>query len=164
MGYVCLVAQSCPTLCNPVDSSLPGSSVHEDSPGKNTGLGCHALLQGNLPNPGIEPRTPALHVDSLPAEPQGKSHINVNTSLKEFFPNTVTLLHSTESEDSVYGLWWGGGHKSVTPAVQYWQLTLSLWDLPSVPLERCFKEHRSNTSCALNVLLSLSHLILTIAI
>ena len=26
-----------------------------DSPGKNTGVGCHALLQGNLPNPGIEP-------------------------------------------------------------------------------------------------------------
>jgi len=73
MGYVCLVAQSCPTLCNPVDSSLPGSSVHEDSPGKNTGLGCHALLQGNLPNPGIEPRYPALQVDSLLSEPLGKS-------------------------------------------------------------------------------------------
>ena len=32
--------------------SLPGSSVHEDSPGKNTGGGCHALLQGNFPNQG----------------------------------------------------------------------------------------------------------------
>ena len=34
-----------------------------DSPGKNTGLGCHALLQGNLPNPGIKPASltsPAL--------------------------------------------------------------------------------------------------------
>ena len=43
--------------------SLPGSSVHGDSPGKNTGKGCHALLQGNLPNPGIDPTsltTPAL--------------------------------------------------------------------------------------------------------
>jgi len=38
---VCLVAQSCPTLCNPVESSPPGSSVHGDSPGKNTGVGCH---------------------------------------------------------------------------------------------------------------------------
>ena len=37
--------QSCPTLCNPMDCSLPGSSVHEDSPDKNTGVGCHALLQ-----------------------------------------------------------------------------------------------------------------------
>ena len=36
--------QSCPTLCNTMDYSLPGSFVHEDSPGKNTGVGCHALL------------------------------------------------------------------------------------------------------------------------
>ena len=31
-----------------------------DSPGKNTGVGCHSLLQGNLPLPGIEPMSPAL--------------------------------------------------------------------------------------------------------
>ena len=43
---VCLVAQSCPTLCNPLDCSPPGSSVHGDSPGKNTGVGCHSLLLG----------------------------------------------------------------------------------------------------------------------
>ena len=36
--------QSCPTLCNPIDGSPPGSSV-PDSPGKNTGVGCHFLLQ-----------------------------------------------------------------------------------------------------------------------
>ena len=40
-----LVTQSCPTLCHPVDCSLPGSSVHRISPGKNTGVGCHFLLQ-----------------------------------------------------------------------------------------------------------------------
>ena len=39
-------AQSRPTLCNPVGWSPPGSSVHGDSPGKNTGVGCHFLLQG----------------------------------------------------------------------------------------------------------------------
>ena len=37
------VPQSCLTLCDPVDCSLPGSW---DSPGKNTGVGCHFLLQG----------------------------------------------------------------------------------------------------------------------
>ena len=42
---LCLVAQSCPTLCDPVDRSSPGSSVHGGSPGKDTGVGCHALLQ-----------------------------------------------------------------------------------------------------------------------
>ena len=36
--------QSCPTLCDPIDSSPPGSAV-PDSPGKNTGVGCHFLLQ-----------------------------------------------------------------------------------------------------------------------
>ena len=36
--------QSCPTLCDPIDSSPPGSRPW-DSPGKNTGVGCHFLLQ-----------------------------------------------------------------------------------------------------------------------
>ena len=46
---VCLVTQSCPTLCDRMNCSLPGSSVPRDSPGKNTGVGCHALLQGIFP-------------------------------------------------------------------------------------------------------------------
>ena len=53
-----LVAQSCPTLCNPMDCSPPGSSVHEDSPGKNTGVGCHTLLQGIFPTQGLNPGLP----------------------------------------------------------------------------------------------------------
>ena len=43
---LCLVVLSCPTLCNPMDYSPLGSSIHGDFPGKNTGVGCHALLQG----------------------------------------------------------------------------------------------------------------------
>ena len=38
--------QSCQTLWYPIGCIPPGSSVHGDSPGKNTGLGCYALLQG----------------------------------------------------------------------------------------------------------------------
>ena len=49
---LCLVLQSCLTLCNPMDHSPPGSSVHRDSPGKNTGMGRHALLQGIFPTQG----------------------------------------------------------------------------------------------------------------
>ena len=55
--YVCVHAkllQSCPTLCDPMDCSSPGCSVHGDSPGKNTGVGCYALLQGDLLDPGIK--------------------------------------------------------------------------------------------------------------
>ena len=64
---VCLVAQLCLTLSDPVDYSLPGFSVHGDSPGKNTGVGCPP--PGDLPNPVIELRSPALQADSLLSEP-----------------------------------------------------------------------------------------------
>ena len=40
---LCLAAQLCLTLCNPMDCSPPVSSVHGDSPGKNTAVSCHAL-------------------------------------------------------------------------------------------------------------------------
>ena len=43
------------TLCNPVDCSLPGSSVHGDSAAKNTGVGCHSLLQGIFSTQGSNP-------------------------------------------------------------------------------------------------------------
>ena len=49
------------TLCDLKDCSPPDSSVHGDSPGKNTGVGCHAFLQGTFPTRGTEPRSPALH-------------------------------------------------------------------------------------------------------
>ena len=41
-------------LCSPMDCSPPGSSVHGDSPGKITGMGCHPP-PGDLPDPGIKP-------------------------------------------------------------------------------------------------------------
>ena len=52
-----------------MDCSPPDSSVHEDSPDKNTGVGCHALLQGIFTIPGIKPRSPSLQVESLLSEP-----------------------------------------------------------------------------------------------
>ena len=55
---LCLVAQSCPTLCDPLDCSLPGSSVRGDFPGKNIGVGRHALLQGIFPTQGLKPGLP----------------------------------------------------------------------------------------------------------
>ena len=53
-----LVAQSCPTLCDPMDYSPPGSSVHGDSLGKNPGVRCHALLQEIFPTQGSNPGLP----------------------------------------------------------------------------------------------------------
>ena len=50
---LCLVAQSCPTL-----ATQAGTSVHGDCPGKNTGVGCHALLQGIFLIQGSNPGLP----------------------------------------------------------------------------------------------------------
>ena len=63
-AVLCLVAQSCPTLCNPRDCSPPGSSVHGDSACKNTGVGCHALLQGIFLTQGSNPGLP--HCRQIP--------------------------------------------------------------------------------------------------
>ena len=68
-----LVTQSSLTLFDPMDCSLPGSSVD--------GIFQARMLEwaafpspGDLSNPGIEPRSPALEADSLPSEPPGKLH------------------------------------------------------------------------------------------
>ena len=44
--------QSCPTLCDSMDCSVPGSSVHGILQVKSTGVGCRALLQGIVPAQG----------------------------------------------------------------------------------------------------------------
>ena len=41
-----------------MDCNLPGSSVHGDFPGKNSGMGCHALFQGIFPTQGLNPGFP----------------------------------------------------------------------------------------------------------
>ena len=66
--YMCMRAKSfqlCLTL-RP-RGLLPGSSVHGDSPGKNTGVGCHAVLQEIFPTQVLNPRLLHWQVDSLPA-------------------------------------------------------------------------------------------------
>ena len=55
---MCLATQSCLTFCDPMYCSPSGSSVHGDSPGKNTGVGCHALLQGIFWTQGSNPGLP----------------------------------------------------------------------------------------------------------
>ena len=52
---LCVLSLSRVWLCDPMDCSPPGSSVHRDSPGKNTRVGCHALLQGIFSTQGSNP-------------------------------------------------------------------------------------------------------------
>ena len=67
VGYLCvLVAQPCPTLCNPVDCSQPGSSVQGFSR-EDYQNGLPFPSPGDLPNPRIESGSPTWQTDSLPS-------------------------------------------------------------------------------------------------
>ena len=69
-----LVAQSWLTLCDPMDCSLPGSSVHGILQARTleNWRAQSFPTQVDLPNPRIKPRSPALYADSLPSKPPGK--------------------------------------------------------------------------------------------
>ena len=71
---VCVPTQSCPTLCNVMDCSLPGCFVYRVLTGKNTRVGCHLLLQWIFPTEGLNPHVLCLlhwQVDSFTTEPPG---------------------------------------------------------------------------------------------
>ena len=65
----CSVTQSCLILCNPTDCSLP---CPWDSPGKNTGVGCHFLLHGVFHTQGSNSHLLYCQANSLPLVPPGK--------------------------------------------------------------------------------------------
>ena len=69
--HLVLVAQLCLTVCSPMDCSPPGSSVHGIFQARILEWVAISFSRGS-PNQGIEPRSPALQVDSLPTELQGK--------------------------------------------------------------------------------------------
>ena len=69
---LCLGARSCPTLCDQMDCSLPGPSVHGGLSRQEYWSGLPCFPPVDRPNPGIKPRSPALQADSLLSEPPGK--------------------------------------------------------------------------------------------
>ena len=78
---VCLVAQSCPAHCEPMDYSPPGSSVHGIFQAKLLEQVAIPVSQ-DLPNPGFEPMSPTVQVDSLPSEtPRKPSKCHTNKNL-----------------------------------------------------------------------------------
>ena len=90
---LCLETQLCLTLCDPMDWNPPGFSVYGDSPGKNTGVDCHALLQGIFPTRGSNSRLLCvLHwqVDSLLLAPPGKPF--VTQIVTQFFLTAHSFL------------------------------------------------------------------------
>ena len=80
-AVLCLIAQSCLTLCTPMDCSPPGSCVHGDSPGKNTGAGCHALLQGIFPTQGSRPGV--THCRQIPPGQPKNTGVGIPSLLRD---------------------------------------------------------------------------------
>ena len=97
------VSQSCLTLWDPKDSSMPGSSVH----GKNIGVGSHSLLQGIFPTQGLEPgllhrRRTLRHLNlqetALNDLPNEMHFPSFHYSLLKFYFVSDTVLHSHFSQ------------------------------------------------------------------
>ena len=84
----CLVAQPCPSLGSPVDCAPPGSSVHGFSR-QEYWSGLPGPPPGDLPNPGMEPRSPALQTDSSPAEPPGKTLLRHGSFFLNWFTDSM---------------------------------------------------------------------------
>ena len=73
-----LVAQSCLALCEPADCILPVSSARGISQARISS-GLPFSSPGNLPDPGVKPRSPTLQADSLLSEPQGEQYAFIKT-------------------------------------------------------------------------------------
>ena len=76
------VAQSCPALCDPVNCSMPGSSLSMEFSRQESWSGLPLPSPGDLPNPGIKPRSPALAGGFFTTEPHGKPSVG-DVSLKK---------------------------------------------------------------------------------
>ena len=100
--------QSCPTLCNPMDCSPTGLLCPWDSPGKNTGVGCHFLLQGIFLTQGLNPgllhcRQTLYHLSEQGSHDQHRQHIKKR---RHYFANT-SLSSQSYCLSSSHGLpWW----------------------------------------------------------
>ena len=69
---LCLVSQSCPTLCNPMDCVACQAPLSMEFSRQEHWTGFPCLPSGNFPNQGIKSRSPTLQVGSLPSEPPEK--------------------------------------------------------------------------------------------
>ena len=115
--------QSCLTFCDPMDCSLPGSSVH--------GISQARILEwvafsstGDLPNPGSKPRSPTLQVDSLPAEPQeppaNKYFSRLSKRRRQWQPTPVLLPGKSHGRRSLVGYSsWGCNESDTTERLHY---------------------------------------------
>ena len=140
-AVLCSVAQSRLTPGDPMGCSLPGSSVHGIFPGKNTGVGCHFLLQTF----GSNTHALCLLVDSLPLSHQGSPILYFRDSNsfplvpKEFF--FYSILYHNELTSPPDHVFLGGGVLliSVSPPIFRSISTHESYLNPQInPIESCF--------------------------
>ena len=105
-----LVAQLCPTLCDPLDCSPAGSAVLGGSPGKNPGVGCHARLQGIFPIQGSKRGLPyymqVLYRLSHPGKPtrrEGSVSLHELQSLRLQGLGSIPSVPNSAGEAKVRG-------------------------------------------------------------
>ena len=103
-----LITQSCPTRWDPMNSSPPASSGHRDSPSRNYWSGLPGSPPGDLPNPGLEPRSPALQIlDELSYQESSILHSweLICPPRKHLTLSENSFCHHA-SEDGTPGAWW----------------------------------------------------------
>ena len=101
LSIPCMCAQLYPTLCNPVDCSLPGFSVHRILQAR--------ILEwllfpspGDLPNPGLEPTSPALAGRFFTTEPPRKPSLNVQTLLIGPTAAQISWIPVTNNNNDIF--------------------------------------------------------------
>ena len=106
--------QSCPTLCDPIDSSPPGSW---DSPGKNTGVGCHFLLQC------MKVKSESEVAQSCPTLSNTMDCSSPGSSIHGIFQARVLECGATAFSATIYL----HSSKYLTDTSMLWILTATLW-------------------------------------
>ena len=112
-SVLCLVAQSCPTLCNPMDYSLPGSFCPWGfSKQEYCGVGCHALLQEMFPTQGSDP---------------GLLHCRRILHQLNYQASPLLSLQSTNVGNLI-----SGSSASCTPSLYTWKFSVHVLLKPSL--------------------------------
>ena len=96
-------------LHDPMDCSLPASSINVIFPGKNTGVSCHFLLQGIFPTQGSNPCvSPASQAKSFPTEPSRQPRVLVTASWKVPWPwiSSSSVHHALQGEQLLWNIDW----------------------------------------------------------
>ena len=131
------VAQSCLTLCDPMDCSLPGSSTHGIFQAKYWS-GLPFPSPGDLPHPGIEPGSPALRADALPSEPPGKLSVKSLSRVRLFATPWTAAYQAPPSMGFSRQECWSGlplpsPGDPPDPGIEPWSPGLQADALPSEP-------------------------------